>query len=208
MADDQNVHIEPTVTNTYRTRSIAELLKISTSSVRKYALALEAAGAQFNHDEKGERLYDERDFKAFSHMRKLISEGSTLKEAAAKSGTLLQSERQARREAGEVLIRSDRDLVVALADEIKTLRKENAELRQAFTEVTRQNSLILASLSRLEALAEDAEDDEQDADGATANEQGANGVRIPPQVEKNSAENEKAPEPKRRGLFARLFGKG
>lgn len=202
--------IESNITNTYRTKDIAELLKISDSSIRKYAIAMVAAGAAFNHDEKGDRLYDERDYKAFSLMRQQISTGYTMKEAAVQAAALLVNERQARREAGEVLIRSDREVMLTTANGVGKLldenerlhellakqdadrraqearhRKETAELRQELAEVKQQNEEILEMMKRWEQDANDAR-----TAGAAGN------------TEKSLPETEKTPEPKGRGLLS------
>lgn len=136
--------------SSYRTGQIAELLEVSTSSIRKYAAAVEKHGASFVKDDKGERIFTEQDLAAFRHLRKLITGGNTMGTAAINAATLLKNNKEIRTQTGEVLANNDRELFMEMANRIETLTKQNEALVEAVHEMRRGQAHIMATLKRLE----------------------------------------------------------
>lgn len=136
--------------SSYRTGQIAEVLEVSTSSIRKYAAAVEKHGATFVKDDKGERIFTEQDLAAFRHLRKLITGGNTMDTAAINTATLLKNNKEIRIQTGEVLANNDRELFVEMANRIETLTKQNEALVNAMQEMRRGQVHIMATLKRLE----------------------------------------------------------
>lgn len=57
----------------YFSKNVAEELKITTSTLRRWSILLEKEGYIFQKNEKEQRIYYERDFKALRELKKLIS---------------------------------------------------------------------------------------------------------------------------------------
>lgn len=136
--------------SSYRTGQIADLLEVSTSSIRKYAAAVEKHGTTFVKDDKGERIFTEQDLAAFRHLRKLIIGGNTMNAAAINAATLLKNDKEVRIQTGEVLANNDRELFVEMANRVETLTKQNEALVEAVHEMRRGQAHIMATLKRLE----------------------------------------------------------
>lgn len=66
----------------YWSHEVAKLLDISTSTLRKWSLALEAEGYEFVRDENGRRAYLERDIMPLQKMRELLNDGKGMEDAA------------------------------------------------------------------------------------------------------------------------------
>lgn len=57
----------------YFSKDVAIELEITTSTLRRWSIELEKEGYHFNRNEKEQRIYYERDFKAFRELKKLLS---------------------------------------------------------------------------------------------------------------------------------------
>jgi DNA-binding transcriptional MerR regulator len=57
----------------YFAKDVASELEITTSTLRRWSIELEKAGYSFERNEKEQRIYYERDFKAFREMKKLLA---------------------------------------------------------------------------------------------------------------------------------------
>ena len=64
-----------TLESVFKTAQVAELIGVSASSMRKYALAVEKYGGKVQKDDKGDRIYTESDVSTFRHLRKLLAGG-------------------------------------------------------------------------------------------------------------------------------------
>lgn len=67
----------------YSAKEVAELLKINTSTLRKYALLLENEGYPFYYNERNQRGYLDKDVLIFQRLMNVVqSKGMTLKRGA------------------------------------------------------------------------------------------------------------------------------
>lgn len=57
----------------YFSKDVAQELQITTSSLRRWSIELENEGYNFQRNEKKQRIYYERDFKAFRELKKLLA---------------------------------------------------------------------------------------------------------------------------------------
>ena len=117
----------------YRTAQVAEILGVSTSSLRKYCIAIEKEGASFTRDERQERLYTPDDIAALKGMRRIISSGNTMVHAAHQTAILLNAEKSVKAEAGEIVVKDDRALfqqmatsITELTEQVESMRREQA----------------------------------------------------------------------------------
>lgn len=65
----------------YFAKDVASDLEITTSSLRRWSIELEKEGYKFQRNEKDQRIYYERDFKAFRELKKLLSHSVTFADA-------------------------------------------------------------------------------------------------------------------------------
>lgn len=65
----------------YFAKDVAADLEVTTSTLRRWSIELEKAGYKFERNEKDQRIYYDRDFKAFRELRKLISNSVVLVDA-------------------------------------------------------------------------------------------------------------------------------
>lgn len=138
----------------YRTGQVATILDKSTSSIRKWAAAVEQAGATFMRDDKGERLFSDADLAAFQSMKKALAAGRTTAQAAQDAAALLNSQREVMAQEGDVLALNDRELMRNMAVELTELRELTEKQALEQYETNRRLSAIMATLKRLEAPAE------------------------------------------------------
>ena len=151
--------------STYRTSQVAEMLGKSTSSIRKWAKAVEDHGGAFMRDERHERIYNEQDLAAFRHMKKLISAGRSTLDAGKQAATLLNNEREVRTQQGEILVQDDRQLIRHMAEQLDTLTQHLEQLQTERANEQREFQFkmgqILAKLNALDAPKEEAEEVEE-----------------------------------------------
>jgi DNA-binding transcriptional MerR regulator len=65
----------------YFAKDVAADLEVTTSTLRRWSIELEKAGYKFERNEKDQRIYYERDFKAFRELKKLINNNVVLVDA-------------------------------------------------------------------------------------------------------------------------------
>lgn len=65
----------------YFSKDVAEELKITTSTLRRWSILLEKEGYIFQKNDKEQRIYYERDFKAFRELKKLLSNSVSVTDA-------------------------------------------------------------------------------------------------------------------------------
>jgi DNA-binding transcriptional MerR regulator len=65
----------------YFAKDVAAELEVTTSTLRRWSIELEKAGYKFERNEKDQRIYYDRDFKAFRELKKLISNSVVLVDA-------------------------------------------------------------------------------------------------------------------------------
>ncbi len=65
----------------YYSKDVAIELEITTSTLRRWSIELEKEGYTFHRNEKEQRIYYERDFKAFRELKKLLSNNVPFKDA-------------------------------------------------------------------------------------------------------------------------------
>lgn len=65
----------------YFAKDVAADLEVTTSTLRRWSIELEKAGYKFERNEKDQRIYYDRDFKAFRELKKLISNSVVLIDA-------------------------------------------------------------------------------------------------------------------------------
>lgn len=134
----------------YKTTKVAEILQVSTSTIRKYAAIIEKKHV-FMKDDRQERLFTESDVTALRHMRQLITGGKTMEDAGSITATLLVNEKAVKVDAGEVMAQNDRSLFKEMTNQIEELTKQNEAMATVISEMDRKQSHILAILNDLKA---------------------------------------------------------
>jgi len=174
-----------TLESVFKTAQVAELIGVSASSMRKYALAVEKYGGKVQKDDKGDRIYTESDLSAFRHLRKLLAGGMTIERAAEQTALLMKGEQETKREAGFTLAKNDGEL-----------------LREALTEIKELRGMIEAQTALIEARA---------ADDRAERVKERQAFQLALQAIEEAKEETAAVEVKeaevKPGLFGRLFGK-
>lgn len=127
------------------------MLKVSTSTIRKYSMAIEKHGAVFMKDERQERLFNEQDISAFIQLRKYITGGKTMEESAKLVATLLINDKSIKSEQGEVLAQNDRSLFIEMNNQIEILTEQNRQMLEVIREMDHRQSHMMAILNQLEA---------------------------------------------------------
>lgn len=67
----------------YSPKQVHEQLRVSDSSLRKYAMALEASGHKFRKEENGNRVFTQNDIELFEILRQRLDAGQSMKTAAS-----------------------------------------------------------------------------------------------------------------------------
>ncbi|WP_176467245.1 helix-turn-helix domain-containing protein [Terribacillus saccharophilus] len=65
----------------YTAKDLASSLDVTTSTLRRWAIALESAHYPFQRNEKGQRIYTEQDIATFEELKKLLGEKMTFADA-------------------------------------------------------------------------------------------------------------------------------
>ncbi|MFP7478257.1 helix-turn-helix domain-containing protein [Terribacillus saccharophilus] len=65
----------------YTAKDLAASLDVTTSTLRRWAIALESAHYPFQRNEKGQRIYTEQDMATLEELRKLLGEKMTFADA-------------------------------------------------------------------------------------------------------------------------------
>lgn len=141
----------------YWSHEVAKLLDISTSALRKWSLALEAAGYSILRDENAKRAYLEKDLMPLQKMRELLADGMGMENAAKAvvlrfseqindSGTMVVlSEKESSSERYVELERQNQELRTILERIEQGMEKQQADMRQQLAD---QQHYIEESLNR------------------------------------------------------------
>lgn len=114
----------------YWSHEMAKLLNISTSTLRKWSLSLEALGYPFIRDENDKRAYLEKDIMPLQKMRELLADGMGMDNAA--NAVVLRFSEQIQ----------DSGTMVVL--------DENTDLAERYVELVTQNQELRTILERIE----------------------------------------------------------
>ncbi|WP_176466404.1 helix-turn-helix domain-containing protein [Terribacillus saccharophilus] len=68
----------------YTAKDLAASLDVTTSTLRRWAIALESAHYPFQRNEKGQRIYTEQDIATFKELKKLLGEKMTFADVIQK----------------------------------------------------------------------------------------------------------------------------
>jgi DNA-binding transcriptional MerR regulator len=68
----------------YTAKDLAASLDVTTSTLRRWAIALESARYPFQRNEKGQRIYTKQDITTFEELKKLLGEKMTFADAIQK----------------------------------------------------------------------------------------------------------------------------
>jgi DNA-binding transcriptional MerR regulator len=68
----------------YTAKDLAASLDVTTSTLRRWAIALESAHYPFQRNEKGQRIYTNQDITTFEELKKLLGEKMTFADAIQK----------------------------------------------------------------------------------------------------------------------------
>lgn len=145
----------------YWSNEVAKLLDISTSALRKWSLALEAAGYSFIRDENAKRAYLEKDLMPLHKMRELLADGMGMDNAAnavvlrfseqiKDSGTMVVLEKnEDLAERYVELVTQNQELRMILERIEKGMQKQQVDMEQKLTD---QQNYIEESLNRRDEL--------------------------------------------------------
>lgn len=120
---------------TYWSKEIAKLLDISTSTLRKWSIALESEGYIFIRDKNDRRVYLERDIMTLHKMKELLDDGFNMNDAA-KAVTLRFQEQIVESRTHSVIYENERSLqryfeyLELIMNELQDLKNENKRIRQ------------------------------------------------------------------------------
>lgn len=85
MPKNENIDMINAMENTnhfgYFTKDEAFELEVTTSTLRRWSIELEKSGYVFERNEKEQRIYYERDFKAFRELKQLLAHSASLADA-------------------------------------------------------------------------------------------------------------------------------
>jgi DNA-binding transcriptional MerR regulator len=129
-----NAEVNAMQDKVYWANQVATILDVSKSTLRKWSLALEAAGYVFVRDEHDRRCYIERDIPVLRRMKTMLNDGMTM-ENAALVGIALEKPRENEVMSGSV------NMVV---------HAQNMRLEDRYLEIVAQNQKMRAILERLE----------------------------------------------------------
>lgn len=143
-----------TAESVLKTAQVAEIIGISTSTMRKYALELEKHDAFILKDEKGERIYTQSDLYSFKHLRSLMDErGYSFASAVEKVAQLMKDNKEAKKQAGHNLAVTDQEILREALTEIKALRAEVAELKEEqIGERAKERQAFMVALNEIKTL--------------------------------------------------------
>lgn len=204
----------------YQSQEVADILDISTATLRAHSKALENAGYEFKKNANKQRQYSDKDVDILRAMLALKNEhGLSLKEAIDKvssadfaPSSVLQpiAERQSESPSAPTAQPINSELYAVLemlTDEMVALKGENQALREQVSALERKQDETLKAISEVSATEEIAKVKEQIDKLSNSR---ANGIVIN-EVRKLSVKldklEEQAKESESRGFWARLFGK-
>lgn len=120
----------------YYAKQVSLELDITTSTLRRWAIALEKEGYSFERNEKDQRIYFQRDFRAFRELKQLLASGVNM-ENAIKAVIASRSNYENNTQTPSVHIQkvslSVRDLQEIIQQEVKkAVEAEREEMFRAF----------------------------------------------------------------------------
>jgi len=173
----------------YFAKDVASELEITTSTLRRWAIELEKEGYSFERNEKEQRIYYERDFKAFRELKKLLSNSVPFVDAIKAVVSMDLENKNALKTPSvytDEMRLSTRELTDIVQKAVKEAIKEEREMMfQAFENkmndvVEKRDRILTQQLKR--SLEER-------------------------RLEIAAAQEEQEKKDKNKGFFARLFGK-
>lgn len=204
----------------YQSQEVADILDISTATLRAHSKALENAGYEFKKNANKQRQYSDKDVDILRAMLALKNEhGLALKSAIDKvssadfsPSSVLQpiAERQSESPSAPTAQPINSELYAVLemlTDEMVALKGENQALREQVSALERKQDETLKAISEVSATEEIAKVKEQIDKLSNSR---ANGIVLN-EVRKLSVKldklEEQAKESETKGFWARLFGK-
>ncbi|OHY73418.1 hypothetical protein BCV52_26430 [Priestia aryabhattai] len=140
----------------YFAKDVAADLEVTTSTLRRWSIELEKAGYKFERNEKDQRIYYERDFKAFRELRKLINNNVVLVDAIKAIVSMDVEGLNASQTPG--VYREETRLTKQLLEELLD-EKINKAIQQAFEEGRRQGQKeIKDTINKMEQRSKERDD--------------------------------------------------
>ncbi len=140
----------------YFAKDVAADLEVTTSTLRRWSIELEKAGYKFERNEKDQRIYYERDFKAFRELRKLINNNVVLVDAIKAIVSMDVEGLNASQTPG--VYREETRLTKQLLEELLDA-KINKAIQQAFEEGRRQGQKeIKDTINKMEQRSKERDD--------------------------------------------------
>jgi chromosome segregation ATPase len=131
----------------YFAKQVANDLEITTSTLRRWSIELEKHGYEFERNDKEQRIYHERDFKAFREMKSLISNNVGIVDACKSVVARFRDVMNAPRTLS-VQTQLTRDLMREMvSNELSEIKKELQDQRNF-------NKLLLEKLEQQQAYYE------------------------------------------------------
>lgn len=204
----------------YQSQEVADILDISTATLRSHSKALETAGYEFKKNANKQRQYSDKDVDILRAMLALKNEhGLSLKEAIDKvssadfaPSSVLQPIAERRDESPSAMTAQPINgelyaVLEMLTDEMVALKGENQALREQVSALELKQDEALKAISEVSATEEIAKVKEQieklsdsRANGIVLNEVRKLSVKL-------DALEAQAKESETKGFWARLFGK-
>ncbi|MCM3308857.1 DNA-binding protein [Priestia megaterium] len=137
----------------YFAKDMAANLEVTTSTLRRWSIRLEKAGYKFERNEKDQRIYYERDFKAFRELKKLISNNVVLVDAIVSMDVEVLNASQT-----PSVYREETRLTKQFFEELLD-KKINKAIQQAFEEGRQQGrEEIKEIINKMEQRAKERDD--------------------------------------------------
>ena len=137
----------------YFAKDVAANLEVTTSTLRRWSIRLEKAGYKFERNEKDQRIYYERDFKAFRELKKLISNNVVLVDAIVSMDVEVLNASQT-----PSVYREETRLTKQFFEELLD-KKINKAIQQAFEEGRQQGrEEIKEIINKMEQRAKERDD--------------------------------------------------
>ena len=140
----------------YFAKDVAADLEVTTSTLRRWSIELEKAGYKFERNEKDQRIYYGRDFKAFRELKKLISNNVVLIDAI--NAVVSMDVEGLNASQTPSVYREETRLTKQFLEEILD-KKINKAIQQAFEEGRQQGQReIKEMMKKIERKAEERDD--------------------------------------------------
>ncbi|MGG3887573.1 DUF3967 domain-containing protein [Metabacillus fastidiosus] len=185
----------------YRSNEVADLLKVASSTLRKWCAALEAQGYEFTRGSNNSRLYSDRDVVTLRRLRELIQVRKMALESAANAVLSILDEEERARSATE------ESAIFGSATDAIVVNEQSDKLDEILKRLDQQESFNQELLRRLDKQQQYIEkQDRYISDRLEArDEQLMTALREVQETKKLTAVAQD--EAKKKGFFARLFNK-